>query len=294
MTEMPFTERVHQQRDALSPAERRVVEYLAEQAHDVLFATAEQLGRLTGTSDATVVRTARTLGYSGLPELKQDLGRSLVDEVRPSVRLRQRIEYTATDHEATLNYVFAEATERLEETKRVVTAEDIGKAVDAICGSPETLAFGVGISALSAQYLAKRLNRLGDRAHDISQAGFHLADELLAVTEHSCVVLFVPGRMLTECEVLLNRAEEVGASIILVTDSLATRLRERVTVCLQAVHAPGGGTSECLAAMTIADALLLAVAARDERRAEQTSELLTGFRERLAPRSWERGKRKRN
>ncbi|WP_051898889.1 MurR/RpiR family transcriptional regulator [Sciscionella sediminilitoris] len=293
MTEMSFTERANQRGDALSPAEQRVVGYLREHAHDALFATAEQLGKLTGTSDATVVRTARTLGYSGLPELKQQLGRSLVDEVRPSVRLRQRIEHTGSDHEATLRYVFADATERLAETRRMVTAEQLTEAVEAIAGAREVFAFGVGLSALSAQYLVKRLNRLGLRAQDGSQAGFLLADELLAVTGDSCVVLYAPGRLLNECEVLLDRAGEVGADVVLVTDALAPVLRDRVRVCLEAAHAPAGGTSECLAALTVTDAVLLALAARDEQRAEQTSELLTRFREQLAPGSIDRQKRRR-
>lgn len=283
MAEISFAERVDNHRDALSPAELRVVEYLREYAHDALFATAEQLGKQTETSDATVVRTARTLGYNGLPELKQDLGRSLVDEVRPSVRLRQRIEHAGDDHDTTLRYVFAEAVERLQETSRLVSEEDMAAAVERITAASETFAFGVGVSALSAQYLAKRLNRLGRRAHDISQSGFLLADELLAITGDACIVLYAPGRMLTECEVLLQHAETVGASVVLVTDSLASRLRERVAACLQAVHAPSGSTGECLAAMTVTDAVLLAVAGRDEPRAEQTSELLTGLRERLAP-----------
>ncbi|WP_020499601.1 MurR/RpiR family transcriptional regulator [Sciscionella marina] len=283
MDEISFAERVDNHRAALSPAELRVVEYLREHAHDALFATAEQLGRLTETSDATVVRTARTLGYNGLPELKQQVGRSLVDEVRPSVRLRRRIEHTGEDHDSTLRYVFAEAIERLQETLRLVGEEDVAAAVERLTAAAETFAFGVGVSALSARYLAKRLNRLGLRAHDISGSGFLLADELLTITGDACIVLYAPGRMLTECEVLLRRAETVGASVVLVTDSLEARLRERVGACLQAVHAPSGSTGECLAAMTVTDAVLLAVAGRDEARAERTSELLTGLREQLAP-----------
>ena len=60
-------ERVAARTDSLSAAERKVAHYLAAQPDKAAFASAAELGRLTETSDATVIRTIKSLGYDGLP-----------------------------------------------------------------------------------------------------------------------------------------------------------------------------------------------------------------------------------
>jgi DNA-binding MurR/RpiR family transcriptional regulator len=66
-------ERVAARFDSLTATERRVARYLADHPQEAAFASAEELGRATGTSDASVVRTAKALGFDGLPGLKRSL-----------------------------------------------------------------------------------------------------------------------------------------------------------------------------------------------------------------------------
>lgn len=284
-----FVRRVRDRLAELSPAERQVVTYLRDHAEDVLFASADQIGQVTGTSNATVIRAAKSLGYSGLPELKHELGMDVIGATRPSIRLRHRLEHAGQVPEEALGYVSAEATERVAETQRVVDAADFTKAVECIGGAHEVAAFGLGLSALSARYLTMRLVRLGRRARDISVTGFSLADELLPLAEGDTVVLYVPGRLLPECETILDHAGEVGARVVLIADSLTRPLRDRVDACLPAVHSVSGLTSECLTSMTLTDALLLAVAAREEDQAARASERLNALRERIYPDAANRG-----
>jgi len=81
--------------------------------------------------------------------------------------------------------------------------------------------------------------------------------------------------------VLIEHARSVGARIVLLTDSLGSLLGERVDVVLPAVHSPSGFTGEGLSSQVVTDALVLGVATRDEKRATDTSELLTNLRTRL-------------
>jgi DNA-binding MurR/RpiR family transcriptional regulator len=95
--------------------------------------------------------------------------------------------------------------------------------------------------------------------------------------------------MLPECETILDHAADVGARVILIVDSLTRKLRDRVDARLPAVHSASGLTSECLTSLALTDALLLAVAAREEDRATRASERLNTLRERLYPRGRARG-----
>ncbi|MGH8966162.1 MAG: MurR/RpiR family transcriptional regulator, partial [Actinomycetes bacterium] len=73
----------------LAPAQRKVARFFTEHAAQLGFFSAAEIAARLGTSDATVVRTAQTLGYRGLADLK----RALLDdapppEPTPSARLR--------------------------------------------------------------------------------------------------------------------------------------------------------------------------------------------------------------
>src|SRR5689334_6038396 len=63
-------ERLAARRDVLRPTEQRVADFFAQHREEVAFLSATEIAKRLVTSDATVVRTAQALGYSGLQELK--------------------------------------------------------------------------------------------------------------------------------------------------------------------------------------------------------------------------------
>jgi DNA-binding MurR/RpiR family transcriptional regulator len=276
-------ERVAQRLPVMPPAERRVAEYLRDNAQSIIFATAEGIGAATGTSDATVVRTAKTLGYSGLPHLKRGIGRQMVDATRPSVRLNQRIESAGQETDTLIDHVFSEATERLTETHRLIPEAEFVAAVDLLAGARTVAAFGIGPSELGARFLALKLNRLGLQARSVGATGFRLADELLGLRGDDVVVLYAPSRLTSDTSVLLDHANSVGAATILVSDSLGPTLADRVTVSLPAVQSATGFTAEVYSALLVTDCLVLALASRDRDQATTASELLNSLRTALAP-----------
>lgn len=277
----------------LSPAERRVAEYLRDHGVEIVFATADEIGAATGTSDATVIRTAKTLGYSGLPELKREAGERALGGIRPSARLRSRIDKAGQETASLLDHVFAEATERLDETRRLIAEDNFIAAVDLLAGAREVVSFGLGPSELSAQYLTLRLRRLGRQARQITTTGFKLADDLLGLRESDVVALYIPGRLINDVEVLLDHARAVDAPVILFSDLLLPVLADRVAITMTAVHSGSGFTGEGLSALLLTDCLALGVAARERDRATTTSELLNSLRIALAqPRPHKRSARR--
>lgn len=274
-------ERIAQLVATLAPAERKVADYLRNNLSEVMFASAERIGELTGTSDATVVRTAKALGYSGLPELKRQVGRTTSQSTPPAMRLRRRIEQSGGAPDTILDRVFSEAAERVEETHRLTDVAEFDRAAELLFAAREVFTFGIGPSGLVAHYLARRLVRLGRAARSTEHTGFRLADELLPLRRDDAVVVYSPGRTLTDIEVIIDHAASVGAACVLVTDSLAPVYGDRVDSCLPASHSASGFTGELLSALVVTDALVLSVAAHDESTATTTSDLLTDLRTQL-------------
>src|SRR6266516_4271240 len=56
-----------------SPAERKVADYLAVAGARAAPMSAQEIAEAVGTSDATVVRTAKSLGYRSLRDLRHAL-----------------------------------------------------------------------------------------------------------------------------------------------------------------------------------------------------------------------------
>src|SRR5882757_4630923 len=91
-----FAERVAERGEELAPAERRVAQLLLDAGPEATLLSAAALAEQLGTSDATVVRTAKSLGYSGLAELRRALA-AYGDNPPLGERLRRTLEQTPGD-----------------------------------------------------------------------------------------------------------------------------------------------------------------------------------------------------
>ncbi|WP_055565386.1 MurR/RpiR family transcriptional regulator [Streptomyces atriruber] len=273
---------VRDQWEALSASERAVAQYLASAPpQSLVFASAQELGTASGTSNATVVRALQRLGYAGLPALKRELASDFTSAVAPEVRLKQRIDHVGRDLGDIWDEVFDEAQERIEHARRLTPDDALRTAVEALAEAAEIHCYGVAASELAARHLALALGRIGRRARHVGATGFALADHLLGIRQGDAVVIFQPGRALAEISVLVDRARAVGARVVLVTDELAELYGGRVDAVLTAPHTPTGITTEALTALVVADAVLLALTTVDEARAVDTSHQLTALRDQL-------------
>jgi DNA-binding MurR/RpiR family transcriptional regulator len=274
-------ERVAARQDSLSAAERRVARYLADHPDEVAFSSAGTLGQLTETSDATVIRTVKSLGYAGLPALKRALQDGLRERLTPAGRLEHSLDAIGSDPKAILGMVLGESIQLLEEASRMVRADNFTDAVELIGGARETLVLSVGWLGLLGSYFALRLNRMRHHARSSMASGFMLADDLLRLREDDVLVLLAHQTVVTEINVALDHAAKVGTKIVLITDTLGEALNGRVTTTISAPI--GGSAAYSVQATTVAvlDALVLAVAAADRESAVDAMTEMNDLRDRL-------------
>jgi DNA-binding MurR/RpiR family transcriptional regulator len=266
----------------MSPATQSVCRILAEITPErLLYMSAAELGAETRTSNATVIRTLQSLGYSGLANLKGSVAGQFTSEIAPVERARRRIEWTGGNPQDVWDKVTTEAAERIELLRRSFSLDQYQAAIQILVSAREVTAFGFGASFVVAEHLALKLRRIGRRARPIHSSGFRLADDLLGIERGDAVVVFAPGRLPADVEVVLDRARTVGAACILISDELVERLNSSVSVALYAPNTPTGLTGEPLTAMVFADALAQGVAASDGSRAVESSHTLTTIRQQL-------------
>ncbi|GAA4526894.1 MurR/RpiR family transcriptional regulator [Amycolatopsis samaneae] len=264
--------------DDLKPAERQVAQFMLANPNDVLFSSAGDLGSAAGTSDATVVRTAKALGYSGLPELKRHLGQTLTTRTEPATRLSTTMEKIGSSGSNPIDRVVSDGVEMLTELHRQLDPADVEAAADTLLGARLVFTWGLGLSSVCAEYAAFRLARRGLITRHCPDTGFRLADALLPLTAEDAVLVYVPARHNRDVEMIIAHAERTGADVVLVTSKLSTGLAARVRVALPAPDSPTKFTGETLTASVVTDMLTHTIAARTSDTAKATTELLTLLR----------------
>ncbi|ARE75918.1 RpiR family transcriptional regulator [Streptomyces sp. Sge12] len=135
--------------------------------------TVSALAEHTGTSEATVVRTARLLGYPGYRDLRLALAALAAQQesgAAPAVTVDIAVDDPLADVVAKLAH---EEAQTLTDTAAALDLNQLAGAVTALATARRIDIYGVGASALVGQDLAQKLLRIGLLAHAHSDP--HLA-----------------------------------------------------------------------------------------------------------------------
>ena len=275
-------DRISEAWNDLSKSERAVSRVLSStSAERLLYASAAELGAQSSTSNATVVRTLQKLGYSGLSHLKQEVAAPFTSSVSPEIRLKTRIDRIGQDLARIQQETWDEAAALIELARVSNGDEAYSAAINLLIHSENVYCYGLGASGIAAEHLALRLRRTGLTTRRLNTDGFRMADEILNLGPTDTLVIFAPGRITRDIDVLLDHAQLVGARTILVTDELHERLSPRVDAMLTAPHTPTGLTSESLTGILISDVLVQGISAVAPDAALRSSQLLNDIRSRL-------------
>ena len=274
----PLAERVAARLSELSPTERRVATFLVEHAEEAAFISAADMAGQLATSDATVVRTVQSLGYAGLPELKRELVNALKSRATPALRLGRSLEQIGDGPENALEYALAMQQELLEEARRTVRPEAFLRSVAIIRAAKRTHVFGIGPTGALCRYLAMRLVRFGYQASFITDTGLLLADGLLSIRPGDALVVLAYGQVVREVDVILDRAKDMRAPVVLLTDTLAAALADRTAVALSASRGAADMWSTIATTAVLMDAVLFGIAIADRGRSLANLEELNRLR----------------
>ena len=263
-----------------SAAERRVANYLLQAGSKAAPMSAQEIARAVGTSDATVVRTAKTLGYATLRELRRALADDH-DETDLSARLQATIGGSPSAHDV-LATVVDRHLEALNTLLRRVSAADFDKAAAVLADATHIWWCGTGPSAHLAGYAAFLCRRLGISSSAMTHSGTDHADELLSLRADHAAVVLAYGRVHPYVRVLLQHAADIGAQVVLVTDTLGRRIASPVAAQLNAGRGTPGRFATHGPTIVLLEALVLAMAAADPPRSDTALATLNDLRRSLA------------
>ena len=278
---LTFEDRVADRLAQMSPAEQRVVRFFQANREEVLIASAAALAAKAQTSDATVVRATKALGFLGL----EDLRRTLADELRSSLSPAERLTRTLGEVGSSVTAAFEVTLDihlrSLESLRRSITPELFEKAVDGIVQARRAVVFGIGPSSAIANYLVTQLRRFGLDAASLTNTGLLFADDLRKLREGDLVIMLAYGRVYAELASLLAEIDRLGLGSFLVTDTLAGTLRHRVDLVLPVARGHAEMLSMHTTTLGFIEALLVGVATKRPDETLASLKTLNEAREKL-------------
>jgi RpiR family carbohydrate utilization transcriptional regulator len=258
----------------LQRSDARVAQVFLEQPNIVIYSSAAEVAEMAKTSSATVVRCAQKLGFKGFHDLKL----AMAQELAVFEQDRLQTAPAADPRTAVLVQVATAGAETVRDAGAMVDPEVFDAVVRAIAAAPRVLFVGVGTSAPLCQDAAYRFTAIGlpaEAPHDVHLQ--HISARLLRPGD-VCVVVSHTGST-RETLQAAQAAHDAGATTVAITSFARSALTELVD------HTIVAGTRELsfrleamasrLAHLALLDALLVAVAASDEQRAQAALEAYT-------------------
>lgn len=280
-----LTTRLRSRIDSLTPSLRRVASFIDANRLDAMTKPAAELALAIGTSDATVIRTVKALGFSGLPELKRELAAFFGKGASASDNMQRTLSRVEGDVEGAIDFVLTAQQLSIGQLRSEAIRTKISAAVRMLEGAQRIAVFGIGPTAFLAGYTGLLIARNGRQSHVLDATGGALADQLLQLGECNALLMLAYGRTYKEAAVTIAEARSLKLPIVLISDSLDEGLARYADVI---VPAPRGLTEHvALHATTFAclEALILGLAAADQANALARLDKLNELRKAIVPAS---------
>lgn len=200
----------------LPPQQRAIADYLLEHLQSVPFLSIPELARRTGASEATVVRFAQRIGFSGFGELKAalvELLQSRLASVAPSSEEEELCEDM-------LDTVAALEISNIERTIETVDRSTFAAVAEAAFSADHTYTFGMGVSAHLADLAAYTLTQAGVRATALSTRFTSPREQAVALRHGDVLIVFSFPPYSRQSIQLVADASSRGADTVAICDRL--------------------------------------------------------------------------
>jgi DNA-binding MurR/RpiR family transcriptional regulator len=255
--------------------QRKVADFLLLHVQEVPFLSILQIERQSGTSKATVVRLAQSLGYSGFHELRSRLRES----ARSSLGRAERFSLLHPgDQEDTLAVVAQQDVSNISQTIAQLDRKAFREAAQMLQRAPAVWTAGLGISSLMAKILAYSLHQVGLQARPLAHDEMSFLEQIPLLSPPAVLVVFSFPPYSRETIDLAHHASGRGVPVIAITDRVTSPVTHAARLVLPIRSENLLFTNSISAISVLINALATEIAVRNRRRAlrrlRETEDLL--------------------
>lgn len=250
--------------ETFKPSEKKVAQLILDNPKEIVGLSIMELAEKSGTSDATIVRFCRTLGLKGYQDFKLAISLDISNENKKRKIIHEKIGKNDTAEEI-LEKISAGSIRAIEDTKKVLSAEALNKAIEAVNNADKVYLFSAGASsvvALDAQYKLMRINIptvMYFDSHMQLTASVHLTEKDVAIGISNS------GRTKDVVDTL-KVAKDKGATTISITQYGQSPILQYSDITLFTAHVENnfrsGAMASRIAQLNVIDSLFIGVACK--------------------------------
>ncbi len=258
-------QRIDRHYQHLSPAHRRVAEFLLSSYDEAALLTSAQLGERAGVSESAVIRFAQRLGYRGYPALRDSLANLLRSRTTHVARMEQALG-TLRRVRDPLRRVLEQDRVALDELRRTYSPRLIEAVAQQIRRARTVYVMGLGISRSLAVFLEFRLRRMGIDVRPILYGGSEVWERLPSIGRGDLLVAIGFFRGYRDIVLGMRYARGRGARTVVITDTADSPLAPEADVMLVARRGDLAVINSLVVPMALLNLLTIAVALQDVSR----------------------------
>ncbi|MBB5208763.1 MurR/RpiR family transcriptional regulator [Chiayiivirga flava] len=222
--------KIRSERDQMSAIERRIADYVLDNAHLLRDYSSQQLASALGISQSSVVKFSQKLGFKGYPDLKFSIGEALARDGGGDADAPIAADATG-GHAALADALWREKAAAGEETRLLNPDATIDAAVDALHGAQRIFVCGFGADGIAAREFALKLAMLGKLAlHETDP--LPMLAHLAGAGRDDVLVLFSEQGKHAALAQLARQFQLGGGRLLSVTRHTANPLRAQADVAL--------------------------------------------------------------
>ncbi|WP_129645543.1 MurR/RpiR family transcriptional regulator [Peristeroidobacter agariperforans] len=155
--------KIRAERDQMSAIERRIADFMLENAHLLRDYSSQQLADALQISQSSVVKFSQKLGFKGYPDLKYSIGEAVARGSDVPVKTAAK-SARATVRESLAETLWQSKSRAEEETRLINDAGTLSEIATLLSRAGRVFCIGFGDDGLAAQAFAQRLALLGTLA----------------------------------------------------------------------------------------------------------------------------------
>lgn len=255
--------RLRDAKRSMTRTERTVAEYVEPRLEAVPAMSIQQLARNSGTSEASVMRFCKTLGYRGYRDFTLSVSAALGSREEEDTEKKYTDIRPGDDLGTILENVSFNNARSIEDTLSVLDRGQVRQAVELLCRAPRVDWYGLGASGLVCQDAQQKFLRINKRCQAFADG--HSIQTAAALLGAQDVAVLVSNSG-TTAEILdaLDLVHAAGAKSIAVTRYSRSPLAQGVDVVLH-ISTPevtfrSGAMGSRIAMLNIVDILFSCVA----------------------------------
>ncbi|CAM4499430.1 MAG: MurR/RpiR family transcriptional regulator [Paenibacillus macerans] len=257
--------KIRDMKEHLTPVERMVAEYIMANLEEIPHLSIKSLAKLSKTSDASVLRFCKTMGYNGYRSFIVSISAAL-----GSMDDEEKDQYTDIQPGDDLFTIIANISRNnmksIEDTLSVLDRGEVARAVQALRESERIVFFGIGASGLVCRDGEQKFSRINKMCHSYTDGHSQLMAATLLGRGDAAIFVSNSGNTAEILETL-EIARKNQATTIAITKYNKSELADKADILLgistPEVTIRSGAMGSRIAMLTVIDMLFAGVASAD-------------------------------